>query len=29
MTKYNIPKLVAVGLLLTIGVPYIWHLMVG
>jgi len=29
MTKYNIPKLVAIGLLLTIGIPFIWHLMVG
>lgn len=29
MTKYNIPKLVAVGIFLTIGIPYIWHLVVG
>lgn len=29
MTKYNIPKLVAVGLLLTIGIPFIWHVVVG
>lgn len=29
MTKYNIPRLVIIGLFLTIGIPYIWHLMVG
>lgn len=26
MQTYNIPKLVIIGLILTIGIPYIWHL---
>lgn len=34
MTKHNIPittaiQLVAIGVILTVGIPYIWHLWVN